>query len=332
MTLGIIARCDDGGLGTMTVEACRHLAPDVILAVLPTPHRGRQDLARLAGLADIVLTADAWPAEDDDRPYQQLAAMVDTIYTAETPYHPALPTWCHRAGSRLVVHAMPEYYPWGKQPAFDVWAPTPWRIDTLPDHTPVVPVPVDRERCAIQESGITKRVLHISSGARYDRNGTSLVMSAVGLCKSDFTLVVGGATRTMNQRGRIPVEQIGQVDEYWRWYENADVLVLPRRYGGLSLPMQEAASAGLAIIMLDSDANASWAHPDLRVPTKGHRPVLMMGGTVPVWTARPGDVAAAIDTAVLGAPESLTAPTREYAASIDWNAWSGRYRALLSYG
>jgi len=333
VTLGIIARCDDGGLGTMTVEACRHLAPDVILAVLPNPHRGRQDLSRLTTLAPVVLTADAWPAENDDRPYQQLAAMAETIYTAETPYHPALPTWCHRAGSRLVVHAMPEYYPWGRRPDFDVWAPTPWRLDTLPDHAPVIPVPVDRHRCALRTSRSTKpRVLHISSGARYDRNGTQLVLAALAHCQSDFTLVLGGMARPVHRRGRIDVEQIATVDEYWRWYEDTDVLVLPRRYGGLSLPMQEAASAGLAVIMLDQDPNATWAHPDLLVRTKGARQVEMPGGTVPVWAARPVDVAQAIDTAVLRAADGLTCPTREYAAEIDWEAWSGRYGALLRHG
>lgn len=323
--IGCIARCDDGGLGTMTVEFVRHVKPDVVLVVMPTAARGTNRLDRID--APLVLVAD-WPSTDDD-PWLQLVGLCDAIYTAETPYHPHLPAWCAMTDTRLVVHAMPEYYRWGDTPPFDVWAPTYYRLDQLPRETPVVPVPVDLDRLKRRDVTRVRRVLHISSGAHYDRNGTHLLKRALVRCREPFELVIGGVHRPTRSVSRVTVETKSTVDEYWQWYEDVDALVMPRRYGGLSLPMQEAAACGLPVVMLATDANAEWTHPDLRVPTKPARTVRMSGGIVFLGDCHPADLAATLDRLVSGPVSDYTETSAAHGDSLDWRAWSGLYAALL---
>jgi hypothetical protein len=48
------------------------------------------------------------------------------------------------------------------------------------------------------------------------------------------------------------------VADRWDLYNGAHALILPRRYGGLSLPCQEALQAGLTVLMTDCEPNRIW--------------------------------------------------------------------------
>ena len=45
---------------------------------------------------------------------------------------------------------------------------------------------------------------------------------------------------------------------YWTTYYHQDALILPRRFGGLCLPANEAIGAGIPVIMPDIDPNNTW--------------------------------------------------------------------------
>ena len=54
------------------------------------------------------------------------------------------------------------------------------------------------------------------------------------------------------------VVETGDVNKYWDLYRQGDVLVMPRRFGGLCLPAQEALGAGMPVVMPDIDPNNRW--------------------------------------------------------------------------
>ena len=71
-------------------------------------------------------------------------------------------------------------------------------------------------------------------------------------------------------------------------------LVLPRRYGGLSLPVNEAAGAGLALVMTDTSPNpATW--PIERVDVERWTRQACPAGTVPSAVPSVRSLAAAMD-------------------------------------
>jgi glycosyltransferase involved in cell wall biosynthesis len=57
----------------------------------------------------------------------------------------------------------------------------------------------------------------------------------------------------------------GDLPDPTQLYEPYDALILPRRYGGLCLPAQEAASMGLPVIMTNCPPQSSWLPPELAI-------------------------------------------------------------------
>lgn len=333
--LGVIARCDDGGLGVQTVEYVRHLKPDAVMLVMVDPPRGVPRPGRIGDLAvpEVRIVNDP-PLGADRSEWALFIASVDVVFTAETWYHPDVPAMCEQAGVRLVVHANPEL--WQRPRArVETWVPTAWEFDRMPDGTMVVPMPVDRDRLApaplLSRDGRVRRVLHISAPAMLDRNGTDLIEQAIGRCTADFTLVVAGPRRpdSVTRDGRVTVEPVERVDDYARLYDNVDALVLPRRYGGLCLPMQEAASRGLPIVSLDLEPQRVVLHPDLLVHAEYVQTVDMKGGGFPIHGCDRGSLARTLDKLVTGDPAPWVDVSERWAGSLDWRAWAPRYQALL---
>lgn len=104
-----------------------------------------------------------------------------------------------------------------------------------------------------------KRFLHIvGTLAAADRNGTMILLEALQYCKSDFELVI-------KSQHPLPDEYVfhdhrlfykfGSEPDVAGMYKNFDAMIMPRRFGGLCLPMQEALMSGLPVIMPDISPN-----------------------------------------------------------------------------
>ena len=66
-----------------------------------------------------------------------------------------------------------------------------------------------------------------------------------------------GTTKTLIEKAQqvIDLEVIYDTPNYLDMYKDGDVLALPRKYGGLCLPMQEALAHGIPVIMPDIEPN-----------------------------------------------------------------------------
>jgi glycosyltransferase involved in cell wall biosynthesis len=332
--LGLIVRYDEGGLGAQTWEYARHLRPEALLMLSVPPARGEEHPERYFGLAKQAFWSSFPPGDGELAQWSTFAEACDVVLTAETCYLKDFPTICARANTKLVVHANPELWEWGSHPPFEPWVPTNWMMGRMPGNTPVVPVPVDRDRCAPRVVSEVRTLLHVSAPAMLDRNGTQLLKEALPHCRTSFALrIVGPNTpRELIRIGEgITVEPVGRRENYWDIYEGADALVLPRRYGGLCLPMQEAASCGLPVISTYVPPQKAWLAPRLSLsPSPGSR-ARMKGGMVNVWKTDPRALASTIDRLVAG--ETLTeglAASSRLAEELDWARWEPIYATLLS--
>lgn len=309
--LGLIARADCSGLANQTHEVWRHLHPERTL-IVDLKDRNRGPFRPEKFDSDILVTEFDRPTDEEIR---WLVDGSDVIYCAETPTHPGLNFYCAETGTRLVIHANPELWDPTYAPFAEVWTATAWREDLLPPHT-IVPFPVATDRFRARSSDAlkgVKRVLHVGAPAMLDRNGTDLVARAL-------------------KHVRYPIELVlrGGVENYWDLFADVDALILPRRYAGLCLTMQEAAASGLPIVMLDSDVNACRTIPELRVPTHSAEAHPMKGGMVEVFDARPEDVAACIDRLTdSDVVWDACLASYTWAQSISWEAQLPKWQALL---
>lgn len=109
-----------------------------------------------------------------------------------------------------------------------------------------------------QRRGSVKFLHIVGTLAAHDRNGTLDLLESLKYSQADFTLTINSQRRLpdnyliTDHRVKYISEDIAEVGEMYKDY---DAVILPRRYGGLSLVMNEALMAGLPVIMPDISPN-----------------------------------------------------------------------------
>lgn len=336
MKVGLIARGEDRGLGIMTWEVYRNLQPDrTILVDMGALARGfRTHRSRFPDAQ----VADFSPGHLQEDQVRSWLRGLDVVYSAETFYDWRLVEWARAEGVRTVLHVMPEFYRHGREalPHPDaVWAPTTWMLDTLPPDTPVVPVPVATDRFQPRVRGEAGVFLHVAGHrAAADRAGTVTLLRALRFVTAPMEVLM------VTQDVRLPQSTVKrcvtlrtatrQRGDYWATYDRGDVLVSPRRYGGLSLPHNEAAAAGLALVLPDVDPNpTTW--PGRYVKARADGALDTPAGSVVVHTTDPAELARTLDHLATH-PEvvaDLSAASICWAAEHSWEALAGTYLTRL---
>lgn len=266
MRFGLVARSEDRGLGILSWEIQRHMNPTRTLVV---------DMGELAGKfprhPDRFPEATTVPFVDGTLPEsicREWLAGLDVVLLLETAYDQRFIGWARDAGVVTIQYVMPEFYraELTEQPDV-VWNPTTWRHDTLPDGARVVPFPVALDRLGGPEkrTGGPIRVLHNAGHrAAMDRNGAAVFYAALRQIRTQVPIEV----TISGQDGRLPAfrpvrnlsiaNRVHGSPDYWDVPAGFDMLVMPRRYGGLCLPVQEAMAAGVVPLMPDVSPNLDW--------------------------------------------------------------------------
>jgi len=324
--VGLIARAEDRGLGIQSWEFYRAMRPERTLLV---------DMGQLAR---------GFPAHRDRYPDATLAHFdggrlpeatvrdwlrgLDVVFTAETFYDWRLPRWAAEHGVATVCQLNPEFHAAGVASGVTRWwAPTCWRFEHLPPGTRVVPVPVAGDRFPLERPPRDGplRLLHVvGHRALADRNGTVPTTEALRRVRGPVTATLATqdarlAANRLNRRGVTVGVRLNGVRNYWDVYRGQDVLILPRRYGGLCLPVQEAMASGLAVVMTDTEPQAStW--PATLVRSRPGRPL-----HVPAGDIRPVDVdAVSLARAIDELVGDDAAVVEQQEASLRWaraNTW-----------
>lgn len=345
MKLGLVARADCRGLGHQTWEFHRAMQPDRTLVVDMGP------LARGFPLhpewyPDGRVTAFDGHRFPDDDDLKRFLDGLDVVFSAETPYDHRLCEWARDGGTAVVVQANPEFFGWATDPTRPTptafWNPTCWRTEHLPPGTEVVGVPVALDRFerlaspgdAAHKNDITTFLHVVGHSAMADRAGTRSVMMALRRVRCPMRVVFVTQDRRLPSFAHprhVRVERrLGGVTDYWNLYDGADVLVAPRRYGGLCLPAQEAMAAGLAVVMTDVEPQRStW--PIVPVTARPAGSIRTQAGDVGLVQADPVALAAVMDS--LAEDRELLRTHREastaWAATHSWDAMKPEYSERL---
>ena len=336
LSFAMVGRCDGGGLAAISREVHRALHPTRTL-ILDLEEHGRGecwpddythgDVYRVPSKGAIPERAIEW----------LVTPGVDTLLSFETWYEPDLPLIAHRQGIRTVIYAMPELAAW-RHPARQTFVPTSWRLDRLPNAI-VLPMPIARDRLPFVLRKNVAHIYHVAGAAFHDRNGTNLLFDALPYVTSDVRVTIkADSTRTLPPlpvcKLDITVDDEHHVD-YWKQYPtDADLLVLPRRYGGLSLVANECASLGIPALMLATDpyAQERWVSS---VPSTGSRNQSMKGAPkdgIPVFSADPRTLANVIDYLARhpDVHQEASYEADRWAESMSWTSPLGdRWRQLL---
>lgn len=346
LRIGVLARSEDRGLGIQTWEVCRHLSPDRVLLV---------DMGELSGHFEQhpERYEPHWPTmhvpqdELGDREVvRPLVEGLDVIYFAETCYRWPFLTHAHAAGCATVCHLNPEFY--GHHIDLHEPRPTQWWLPSswlqhgahLPEDAKLMPLPVPLDRwphsAPLWDGTRPLRILHVSGhGAMGDRNGTRLLLAAIKEVKRPIEVTVTTQDNAMPSPGRLPPHVKYKLTrgtrDYWRLYEGHDVLVMPRRYGGLCLPIIEASGAGLGIVMSDTAPNRP-DYPGLVVAGWEGSMMKAKCGDLATFTVDGNSLARCLDHLSENPAEvqQLQARARAWARLNSWDKWELDWRAQLA--
>lgn len=334
-----MVRMDDRGLAHLTQEFAAHMAPERVLVVdMQDPRFPVRSLVshRVRNGEPGLFYATC------NRENGTLTGPIDAfldglthVYTAETGYDRRFYAWCRDAGVASICHVMPEFdrFTSGEIPdrPTAVWVPTKWREEKV-FGSRLVPVPVPVAPRPRQRTEARTFVHIIGSRAKPDRNGTLTVYEAIRLTPALRWVLFAQDRRADgllpdSLRGCANVEiRYGSVDDRWALYDEADVLVAPRRFGGLSLPVLEANACGVPVIMGEHDPMAGYG--SMFVPWKPVSTFEAAGGTISLFECSAIGLADAVEQMArgvvdVGRESFLSLRTAE---ADGWPGAVGRYR------
>jgi glycosyltransferase involved in cell wall biosynthesis len=307
MRLGIIAYASNTGLGNQTWELYRNMKPAKTLLV------NLETLNRMPVKLDRFPDSRVTNGRPTDQDIDWLTDDVDAIFVCETALNFDL---FARARYKRVTtiqqynYEFLDYFSYPEWPRPTVWAaPTCWNIDIITQLSKDLdirlmdwPVPVNREGIPFRNIEQCHTFVHIiGRPAIHDRNGTITFLEAahkignraryrIYLQPPDDIKAIEYfepvKQKIEQYRGDLRIEVVNGVENYADMYASGDVLVLPRRYGGLCLPMQEALSAGMPVIMTNISPNdqtlpQEWLVPASKIKEFYPRPRVDVYGSDP---------------------------------------------------
>lgn len=307
--LGLIAFANSGGLGAQTRRLAQMLKPERVMIVDSTSFSRNKDM-HIEWYKDFdYFTCSGFPSNVDCEKFLQ---NLTHVFTCENPYNFNLVWFGQKQGVKIYCQSNYEFCDNLDKPYLPVvdkfLMPSYWMIKEMEeafgrDKVSYLPPPIDpAEFSKARQVNLKRkgkpRFLHIiGTVASFDRNGTLDLLDSVKLSKSDFELVV----KTQHE---IPMEyflddprvkyEIGNAETNSEMYEGFDALLLPRRYGGLSLTTCEALMSGLPVIMTDISPNRELLPKEWLVKSEG-KMQFFARSYIPVFSVKFQEMADKID-------------------------------------
>jgi hypothetical protein len=267
MRVGIIARSDNTGLGNQTKELVDMLKPDKILLIDSTPFNKNSQHPEWYNEYSCIRST-GFPT------LQQIKLFlkeVDVVISCETFYDQNFVRYARKMNVKTILQYNYELFgnlSIPEMPLADVLlSPSVWHIEHVKKifggrskvihlQPPTNPETFKNAK-EINMSKSHNRLLHIAGKkAARDRNGTNTVLEMLKYSKADYELVIRSQSEieTNIKDSRLTIE-IGNPDNREDMYSGFDAMVLPRRYAGLCLPMNEALVSALPVFMTNISPN-----------------------------------------------------------------------------
>lgn len=264
MRLGIVGRMDHSGLAYQSLALASILNPSKVLLIDSSSFKETNQYPELWQNYDVV-KCDGIPGFLE---YEAFLKDIDVMVTCETPYVYEAWNWAKMAGVRTFCMPNWELFDGLVQPNMphpdQYIMPSYWYLKEMQELFPstvyLPPPTITKNFQLARETNFSRtgkrRFVHIvGTNAIYDRNGWASLREALQYTKSNFELIVYSQQELTGIADPRVKYHVFDIEDQIQLYTNFDALILPRRYGGLCLPMNEALMAGLPVVMTDISPN-----------------------------------------------------------------------------
>jgi len=268
MRLGIIARSDNTGLGNQTRELVKMLNPEKILLIDSSFFNKNIQHPNWYDNYNYETTRLGFPKRGEILKFLQ---NLDVVLSCETFYSSMFVDLARDNRVKTVLQYNYEFLVNVQNPEDslpDVFiAPSLWKFDRMQelfsDKVRFVHLPPPTEISLFDKARnenlfkTNNKILHIAGKmAARDRNGTNTVLEMLRYSREDYNLVITSQTefesKPKDSRLTIFEQNIKNRQDLYVGY---DAMILPRRYAGLCLPMNEALISGLPVFMTNLSPN-----------------------------------------------------------------------------
>lgn len=276
MRIGLIARTDDTGLGNQSLELAKMLNPSRVLLINSSGWNNGNFTIHPEWYKDYevqVGNAEGWLLDEE---IKEFLNHVDVIISCETFYSNNVVPMARNRGIKTILQFNYEFLEdiEPKHLPDVLLSPSLWHLEDVEqmygNQCEVIHLPPPTEHTQfdkVRQNNLSKnhnRLLHVvGKQATNDRNGTNSVIEMLKYSNKDFEIVfkvqTGAEFYCDDPRARIEYLNVeNRVD----LYDGFDALVLPRRFAGLCLPMNEALLSGLPVLMTNISPNNEILPPE----------------------------------------------------------------------
>lgn len=241
--IGICARCDTGGLANLSYDFWKHITDISKELVILSQIRDNPYLYPKG----IICQVGRPTLEEID----EFLKDIDIVLAFETPYNWNIFSEARKRGIKTILMPMYEWTDEVSPVEPDLYlCPSRLEYDLFPEPKKFLPVPVDRQEIPFKQRYKAHTfVFNNGGGGTGGRNGMEELLKAIPLVKSDVKFII----RSQNQEP--PKINDKRVSIEFKHFQNradifnkGDVFLFPHKFDGLSLPIQEALSAGMPVL------------------------------------------------------------------------------------
>ena len=334
MRIGTVCYATEQGLGYLSKSFYdAGVVTDVML--YRHPHGNKPTRTDWYPPGTIELTKKPFAGEAIERWLDDL----DVVLFFETPFDWKFADRCRQRGVKTAIMPM---YEWSLQHPphiFDLYI-NPSLLDQQ-YYPQGVFIPVPAPQGTWKQRTKALKFLHNGGnlGSRF-RNGTLELMRAMSYVKSPIEITIRSQDKVNFAR---LIEQVPEIRNdprvtldmgatpYEQLFEGFDVLVAPEKFNGLSLPLQEAHAAGLAVMTTNRFPMNTWLPHSPMIPYASSRKVQCMSGhnIIDEVLINPVTIATCID-GIYGQDISyLSDIGRDYALRNSWDMLKPVYLSAL---
>lgn len=339
--LGLCVFGSQTGLGYQTYNYYKFLKPSAVLGI---------DISKLnnmpvnrAWYPKSTRWTDGFPSKED---CEWLVDNSDVILVAETPLTYYLFEYAEKKRVKTILvpnFEFNDYFQNPNLPQPSVFAlPSLWNVKRMsPKMFPQVinlPVPVDTSILPNRKIKAANTFFHIAGRpAINDRNGTLYFIEACKraakiIPKAKYLLYCQDPNQQITEALKdSPVTLMPEVKNYADLYKKGDVLILPRRFGGLCLPCNEALGSGIPVLMPDIDPNNLLLPPEFLFTVGSNVQTFMARTTIQLYTPSVNSI---VDKMVYLHNNPSTAKLYASKAAfigqhLSWEIWKVKYDVFL---
>lgn len=337
LKIGIVCYAENTGLGSQSLQFYKHLNPARTMLLDRSGSEDYEFYPERYG-SDVMIVQSLPEMQVVDQFIQGL----DVVLAMETLPTNYMTHACKQAGIKTVVVPNFEYYANHRNNNVlrpdALLAPSLWRMDEYKDPVVYIPTPVEPHLRDMPETATN--FLHVGGKPiGGDRNGTEIFLKSLEQITAKITATVTSQnaeymqslTRSLVLPANVRLNVItSNVHDWQTLYAKQHALVMPRRFGGQCMPVNEALGFGMPVIMPAIQPNVQWLPPEWLLPAEktGER---KMGVMINIFTADDEVLAQKIDLWATDKANysSATDKAKILAKNYSWDELTPKFMRIL---